>query len=219
MGVWIVKKPLISTLFLVLAATSALAQDHPGWSRAELISKAKELLNQDVLEVKPLTGSSGRMPLLDPTEKAECFLRPEERWESFSAGTFSWISMSSDMHRVHTLWLTYPVVNINDTDKARTFYSEFFSYLFPDWQGASSWAMESLMTSWSASGKAYEDPMISIDETIVRESVNGAALATISAPPDIAYFRITSRPECEMVSDYLLAKPRRRTRPDPAKRD
>jgi len=214
-----VKKLVISALFLVLAATSALAQDHSGWSRAELISKAKELLKQDVLEVKPLTGTSGRMPLLDPTEKAECFLRPEERWESFSAGNFSWISMSSDMHRVHTLWLTYPAVNVRDTDKVRAFYREFFSYLFPDWPGASSWAKESLMASWNASGKAYKDPMISIEETIVRKTVNGAALATISAPPDIAYFRITSRPQCEMVSDYLLTKPRRRARPDPTKQD
>ncbi|NNJ76830.1 MAG: hypothetical protein HKP56_16925 [Anderseniella sp.] len=212
------KKLLISVLFLIFTATSASGQDHPGWYRAELISKAKELLNQEVLEVKPLERLSERMPLLDPTEKAECLLDPEERWESFAAGDFSWISMIGDMNRIHTLWLAFPVVNVNDPTKANTFYSKFFSYLFPDWQGASSWAMESSRESWSASEKAYKDPMISFDEMIVRQTVDGSALATISGPPDIIYYRVTSRSQCEMVSDYLLAKPRR-ARPDPLKRD
>lgn len=212
------KKLLSSIFFLMLAATSVMAQEHSGWSRAELISKTKELSNQEVLEVKSLKGSPGGMQLLDPTEKPECFLGPEERWESFSAGDFSWISMIGDMNRVHTLWLTFPIVNVGDPDNAIAFYNKFFSYLFPEWQGASSWAMDSLIASLSAAGKAYDDPMISFDEMIARQTVNGAALATTGVPPDIVYYRITSRAGCEKVSDYLLAKPRRE-KADPAKRE
>ena len=52
------------------------------------------------------------------------------------------------------------------------------------------------------------DPSVSHNETIARHAEGDIRLATFGVPPDIIFYRITSRPECEKVSPFLLASPR-----------
>ncbi|MCP4284800.1 MAG: hypothetical protein GY792_10165 [Gammaproteobacteria bacterium] len=212
------KRLLYAVVILALAVSSAYAQDHHGWSRSELISKFEELSVGDDLNVEAVRELPKNLFLLDPTEDSACFFRPGERLEALNVGDFSTILLISDHERTHTLWFYFPIVNVRDTDKAFAFYSDILRYLFPSWQGAESWAKDSLAASWGASARAYEDPMISLEEMIARQTTNGAALATTGFPPDLVTYRITSRPACEHVSDFLLAKPRQAER-NPTKRN
>lgn len=209
---------VICIAWLIITAISAVAQGHSGWSRSELISKAAELLGQNALPIEAVDELPKNLFLLDPTEEKSCFVGPGDSLSAFRAHDFTTVLMIGDSQRIHTLWLYFPIVNVRDTDRAFKFYANFLGYLFPSWQGAVSWAEDSLTASWDAAGPAFEDPMISYEETITRESVDGAVLATTGIPPDIVTYRITSRPHCERISDYLLAKPRRAFH-DPSKRD
>jgi hypothetical protein len=197
-----------AVLLLGLATSLAAAQNHPGWLRADLTAKIAALLGEDTLRVERSTDLPQGFFLLDPTEEGSCFLGPKETLEYFPAGDFSTVLMIGNQKQVHTLWFFFPIVDVRDGDKAFAFYRDIFSFLFPDWRKADSWAMESLDTAWQAAAKAYEDPIISYGEMIARQNVDGAALATTGVPPDLIVYRITTRPQCERVSDYLQAKPR-----------
>lgn len=208
----------LALLMAVLAVVSIRAEDHPGWDRGELLARAAELLQQPEIETADVEQFPERMFLLDPGEEKSCFVAPGERVEAFTAGDFSSVLLIGDGERVHTVWFYFPVLNISDPQPVWAFYAGFFDYLLPGWAGGNDWAEVSLGKAWGASAKAYQDPMISFEEMIARETVAGVALSTWGVPPDIVTYRVTARAGCEKISDYLLAKPRQAER-DPATRD
>lgn len=193
---------------LSLLALTGVAHAHDGWSRSEITDRAEELLGKDI-ELSVMEGLPGNLFLLDPTEEASCFLGANDQVRSFAAGDFAHIVLIGSKERIHTVWAYFPIVGVSDTDAAFAFFKGFFGGLLPAWPQASTWAEKSLADAWGPSAAAFQDPMISFNETIARASTDGILLATMGIPPDLVTYRLTTRGECEKVSEYMLAKPRR----------
>ena len=193
---------------LSLLALTGVAHAHDGWLRSEITDRAEELLGKDI-ELSVMEGLPGNLFLLDPTEEASCFLGANDQVRSFAAGDFAQIVLIGSEERIHTVWAYFPIVGVSDTDAAFAFFKGFFEGLLPAWPQAGTWAEKSLADAWGPAAAAYQDPMISYDETIARASADGVLLATMGIPPDLVTYRLTTRHECEKVSEYMLAKPRR----------
>lgn len=189
-----------------LTASAASAQE--GWSREDIVSHAERLLGAQV-QLTDVEALPPNLFLLDPTEEASCFVRPGEAISVFPAGEFAQIAIIGNDDGIHTVWTYFPIVGVPDTEAAFVFFKGFFESLLPGWPQAATWAETSLGDAWGPAAAAYRDPMISYNETIARTSVGGVSLATSGVPPDLVIYRMTVRQECEKVSDYLLAKPRR----------
>lgn len=203
-------RQLLTAIILLTAALlnrTASAQEHPGWSRAEFLSHAADLLGIGTPEIKDVD-EFPRGILIDPTEEATCFLREGERASYFAAGEFSSVVLIGNGERIHTLWFYFPILNVRDTDAAFAFYRGIFDHLLPEWTAGGDWAEQSLSASWEPAGRAFIDPTISIDDTIARHTEGGVRLATWGVPPDLVFYRITARAECEKISPFLLASPR-----------
>lgn len=196
-------------LLMLFAGPSGIgAQEHDGWSTDPLIATATELLGSENFREQAGVELPS-MLLLDPTEEASCFVGPEDRIRTFVAGDFSSMLLIGNETSIHTLWFYFPILNVSDTDAAFAFYDGLLTHLFPTWSGADGWALQSLQRAWEAGAAAFQDPTISLDAMIARDSHAGARLAGWGVPPDIMTYRITARAHCEKVSAELLASPRR----------
>jgi hypothetical protein len=188
--------------------SEAGAQEHDGWPTDPLVAKAIELLgSENFLEQAGVELPS--MMLLDPTEEASCFVGPQDRVRAFAAGDFSSVLLIGNERSIHTLWFYFPILGVRDAEAAFAFYDGLLTYLFPGWSGADGWALQSLQRSWEAGAAAFQDPTISLDAMIARDTHGGVRLAGWGVPPDIMTYRITARAHCEKVSAELLASPRR----------
>ena len=204
----IVRIVCLSLLMLLIGFGTAGAQEYAGWPTDALLAKATQLLGSE--NITEQAGSKvPQMMLLDPTEEATCFAGTSDRVRVFVVGDFSTMLLIGDDTSIHTLWFYFPILGVRDTDAAFKFYDGFLSYLFPDWNEADGWALQSLQRSWKAGGAAFEDPTISLDAMIARDNHAGARLAGWGVPPDIMTYRITTRAHCEKISVDLLASPRR----------
>lgn len=195
---------------LMLCATLGVAsgQEHVGWPTDALIRKATELLGSENLHEQAGVDLPSMM-LLDPTEEASCFAGPGDRVRAFVAGDFSTVLLIGNETSIHTLWFYFPILGVRDTDAAFAFYDGLLTHLFPSWSGADGWALQSLQRAWEAEAAAFQDPTISLDAMIARDSHAGVKLAGWGVPPDIMTYRITTRTRCEKISADLLASPRR----------
>lgn len=194
-------------LLLLTLSWPALAA-HDGWTRSQIVEGAESLLGTAV-ELIPTDALPGNLFLLDPTEENTCFLGARDQAWFFATGEFGQVLLIGSGDRIHTIWAYFPVVSVRDTDAAFVFFDGLFTHLFPGWTEATGWAKASLSAAWGKGALAYQDPMVSLNEMIARNVVGGARLATSGVPPDLVTYRVTARAECEKVSDYLLAKPRR----------
>lgn len=191
---------------ILIASSPTLAEHGPGWPTVPLLQRLAQLLDVEEVDLE----DQPELPrgfLIDPTEEAACFRAPGENVRLFKAGEHSSGVLVGDETHTHTLYFYYPVLN-DSKQAARGFYAEMFEHLLPDWEGAATWYTDSLREAWEATGRAMIDPSVSYNETIARHAEGDVHLATFGVPPDIIFYRVTSRPECEKVSPFLLASPR-----------
>lgn len=100
--------------FVLLAFAPAGAQEHIGWPTNEIAELAAGLLGVESIALQPVERFPERI-LLDPTERASCFVQPGEQIWFFQAGEFSSGVLIGDAERIHTLWFYFPILAVSDS--------------------------------------------------------------------------------------------------------
>ncbi len=149
---------------------------------------------------------------MDVSEKVDCFLGPNDTAVYISATSSIGITLIGSQQNVHTISVSHSVINDRDSEATEIFLANLFRYLLPNWDGAPTWAVQSLVDSWAAKASSQQDPMVSYEEMVARATFGSAALATSGVPPDVAFYRATSLTDCQTISEASRAKPRRSER-------
>jgi hypothetical protein len=196
-------------LFVVLLSLVAPANAQAGWSKAALLDRTRALLGTAELPTETIASLPGNVFLYDPEEQPSCFAGSSDQITAVTISDFASALLIGPEDEIHTVWFYFPVVSVREPERALVFFAGFFAEMFPRWDGARTWAEQSLSDSWAQGARAFDDPMISIDDTVARVTVDGAKLATWGVPPDIVTYRVTTRIECEVISQAALETPRR----------